>query len=233
MTDIAPGETDAAPVGSAGLGPGQDDNSKRRRHRGHDRDADQRAASKPCGRRPHCSPPVTGVVTAGGLRQRVYLGGERLSGGALVVGAERVSFSAALTPAHAGARVPARAGPPLLWISPNAVAAVTPPPSAGSRCAAPSSGGPPGRPDTRPFPSAAPRPGRSAPSRRILVRRGRSRRPGARRLPWRSGSGRVASAASHAGLARRAAGRRGREAPLRKRHRWRAFAARRNVKVDG
>ena len=44
-------------------------------------------------------------MTTGELQQRVYLGGERLSGQALVVGAEHVSFSAALTLAHAGARV--------------------------------------------------------------------------------------------------------------------------------
>jgi Pyridine nucleotide-disulphide oxidoreductase len=36
---------------------------------------------------------------------RVYLGGERLAGRAVVVGAEHVSFSAAMTLAHAGARV--------------------------------------------------------------------------------------------------------------------------------
>ena len=46
-----------------------------------------------------------GVLTTGELQQRVYLGGERLDGRALVVGAEHVSFSAALTLAHAGARV--------------------------------------------------------------------------------------------------------------------------------
>jgi hypothetical protein len=44
-------------------------------------------------------------MTTGELQQRVYLGGEKLSGRALVVGAEHVSFSAALTLAHAGARV--------------------------------------------------------------------------------------------------------------------------------
>jgi hypothetical protein len=44
-------------------------------------------------------------MTTGELQQRVYLGGERLPGRALVVGAEHVSFSAALTLAHAGARV--------------------------------------------------------------------------------------------------------------------------------
>ena len=48
-----------------------------------------------------------GVLTTGELQQRVYLGGERLAGRALVVGAEHVSFSAAVTLAHAGARVAA------------------------------------------------------------------------------------------------------------------------------
>ena len=47
----------------------------------------------------------SGVMTTGELQQRVYLGGERLPGRALVVGAEHVSFSAAVTLAHAGARV--------------------------------------------------------------------------------------------------------------------------------
>ena len=46
-----------------------------------------------------------GVMTTGELQQRVYLGGERLPGRALVVGAEHVSFSAAMTLAHAGADV--------------------------------------------------------------------------------------------------------------------------------
>ena len=46
-----------------------------------------------------------GVMTTGELQHRVYLGGERLAGRALVVGAEHVSFSAALTLAHAGANV--------------------------------------------------------------------------------------------------------------------------------
>ncbi|MGH3188079.1 MAG: NAD(P)/FAD-dependent oxidoreductase [Streptosporangiaceae bacterium] len=46
-----------------------------------------------------------GVMTTGELQQRVYLGGERLPGPAVVVGAEHVSFSAAVTLAHAGARV--------------------------------------------------------------------------------------------------------------------------------
>jgi len=46
-----------------------------------------------------------GVMTTGELQQRVYLNGERLPGPAVVVGAEHVSFSAAVTLAHAGARV--------------------------------------------------------------------------------------------------------------------------------
>ena len=46
-----------------------------------------------------------GVMTTGELQQRVHLGHERLAGRALVVGAEHVSFSAAVTLAHAGARV--------------------------------------------------------------------------------------------------------------------------------
>ena len=46
-----------------------------------------------------------GVMTTGELQQRVYLGGERRPGRALVVGAEHVSFSAAVTLAHAGADV--------------------------------------------------------------------------------------------------------------------------------
>jgi thioredoxin reductase len=46
-----------------------------------------------------------GVMTTGELQQRVYLGGQRLPGRAVVVGAEHVSFSAAMTLAHAGARV--------------------------------------------------------------------------------------------------------------------------------
>jgi thioredoxin reductase len=45
-----------------------------------------------------------GVMTTGELQQRVYLGGERLSGRALVIGAEHVSYSAMVTLAHAGAR---------------------------------------------------------------------------------------------------------------------------------
>jgi thioredoxin reductase len=48
-----------------------------------------------------------GVMTTGELQQRIYLGGERLAGPAVVVGAEHVSFSAAVTLAHAGARVTA------------------------------------------------------------------------------------------------------------------------------
>ena len=46
-----------------------------------------------------------GVMTTGELQQRVYLNGERLAGRALVVGAEHVGFSAAVTLAHAGAEV--------------------------------------------------------------------------------------------------------------------------------
>jgi thioredoxin reductase len=46
-----------------------------------------------------------GVMTTGELQQRVYLNGERLPGRAVVVGAEHVSFSAAMTLAHAGAEV--------------------------------------------------------------------------------------------------------------------------------
>jgi thioredoxin reductase len=46
-----------------------------------------------------------GVMTTGELQQRAYLGGERLAGRALVVGAEHVSFSAARTLQHAGADV--------------------------------------------------------------------------------------------------------------------------------
>jgi thioredoxin reductase len=45
-----------------------------------------------------------GVLTTGELQQRVYLEGERLTGRAVIVGAEHVSFSAMLTLAHAGAR---------------------------------------------------------------------------------------------------------------------------------
>jgi pyruvate/2-oxoglutarate dehydrogenase complex dihydrolipoamide dehydrogenase (E3) component len=45
------------------------------------------------------------VMTTGELQQRVYLGGERIGGRALVVGAEHVSFSAAMTLEHAGADV--------------------------------------------------------------------------------------------------------------------------------
>jgi thioredoxin reductase len=46
-----------------------------------------------------------GVMTTGELQQRVYLGGQRLAGRALVIGAEHVSFSAAVTLEHAGADV--------------------------------------------------------------------------------------------------------------------------------
>ena len=46
-----------------------------------------------------------GVMTTGELQQRVYLEGERRPGRALIVGAEHVSFSAAVTLAHAGADV--------------------------------------------------------------------------------------------------------------------------------
>jgi len=49
----------------------------------------------------------SGVMTTGELQQRVYLAGEQLSGRALIVGAEHVSFSALLTLAHAGAEVTA------------------------------------------------------------------------------------------------------------------------------
>lgn len=48
-----------------------------------------------------------GVMTTGELQQRVFLHGERLSGRAVVVGAEHVSFSAMLTLTHAGAQVAA------------------------------------------------------------------------------------------------------------------------------
>jgi thioredoxin reductase len=46
-----------------------------------------------------------GVMTTGELQQRVYLGGERLPGRAVVGGAEHVSFSAVMTLSHAGADV--------------------------------------------------------------------------------------------------------------------------------
>ena len=46
-----------------------------------------------------------GVLTTGELQQRVYLHGQRLTGRAVIVGAEHVSFSAMLTLAHAGADV--------------------------------------------------------------------------------------------------------------------------------
>jgi thioredoxin reductase len=48
-----------------------------------------------------------GVMTTGELQQRVYLHGQRLTGHALIVGAEHVSFSAMLTLMHAGAKVTA------------------------------------------------------------------------------------------------------------------------------
>ena len=48
-----------------------------------------------------------GVLTTGELQQRVFLHGERLTGRAVVVGAEHVSFSAMLTLRHAGAQVTA------------------------------------------------------------------------------------------------------------------------------
>ncbi len=46
-----------------------------------------------------------GIMTTGELQQRVYQGGQRLPGRALVVGAEHVSFSAMVTLEHAGADV--------------------------------------------------------------------------------------------------------------------------------
>jgi thioredoxin reductase len=46
-----------------------------------------------------------GVLTTGELQQRVHLGGERLGGRAVIVGAEHVSFSAVVTLEHAGADV--------------------------------------------------------------------------------------------------------------------------------
>ncbi len=48
-----------------------------------------------------------GVLTTGQLQQLVYLNGARLPGRAVVVGAEHVSFSAAMTLRHAGAEVAA------------------------------------------------------------------------------------------------------------------------------
>ena len=48
-----------------------------------------------------------GVLTTGQLQQLVYLNGARLPGRAVVVGAEHVSFSAAVTLRHAGAEVAA------------------------------------------------------------------------------------------------------------------------------
>ncbi len=79
-----------------------------------------------------------GIMTTGELQQRVYLNGERLSGRALVVGAEHVAFSAAVTLAHAGAHVIAlvtdlerhqsyaafRAGAALRWRTPVWTSAV-------------------------------------------------------------------------------------------------------------
>ena len=58
-----------------------------------------RAARMVAGSRP------AGVMTTGMLQQLVGLGGERLSGRALIVGAEHVSFSALPTLARAGAHV--------------------------------------------------------------------------------------------------------------------------------
>jgi thioredoxin reductase len=58
-----------------------------------------RAARLVAGSRP------AGVMTTGMLQQLVELGGERIEGRALVVGAEHVSFSAVFTLARAGARV--------------------------------------------------------------------------------------------------------------------------------
>ena len=58
-----------------------------------------RAARIVAGSRP------AGVMTTGMLQQLVELGGERLSGRALIVGAEHVSFSALPTLARAGAHV--------------------------------------------------------------------------------------------------------------------------------
>jgi thioredoxin reductase len=58
-----------------------------------------RAARLVAGSRP------AGVMTTGTLQQLVELGGQRLPGRALVVGAEHVSFSALLTLARAGAEV--------------------------------------------------------------------------------------------------------------------------------
>jgi thioredoxin reductase len=48
-----------------------------------------------------------GVLTTGELQQRVFLHGQRLTGRAVVVGAEHVGFSAMVTLLHAGARVTA------------------------------------------------------------------------------------------------------------------------------
>src|SRR5215469_6397107 len=48
-----------------------------------------------------------GVLTTGELQQRAFLNGQRLTGRAVVIGAEHVSFSAMLTLLHAGATVTA------------------------------------------------------------------------------------------------------------------------------
>ena len=77
----------------------------------------------------------SGVLTTGELQQRVYLGGERLAGRALVVGAEHVSFSAAVTLAHAGARVIA------LVTDQRAARRATPPSGSAPRCAGASPSG--------------------------------------------------------------------------------------------
>jgi thioredoxin reductase len=63
-----------------------------------------------CRERPRAARLIPGdrpasVMTTGELQQRVYLDHQRLAGRALVVGAEHVSFSAAMTLAHAGAQV--------------------------------------------------------------------------------------------------------------------------------
>jgi thioredoxin reductase len=63
-----------------------------------------------CRERPRTARLVPGdrppwVMTTGEVQRRVYLTGARLAGGALVVGAEHVSFSAMVTLAHAGADV--------------------------------------------------------------------------------------------------------------------------------
>ena len=63
-----------------------------------------------CRERPRTARLVPGdrppaVMTTGELQRRVYLGGQKLPGRALIVGAEHVSFSAMVTLAHAGAEV--------------------------------------------------------------------------------------------------------------------------------